>query len=130
MEKTNKKKGKRNYKSVHSGRLYINTTFNNTLATVTDEMGNSLCWSSTGESGFSGSRKSTPFAATVAIENALNKAKGFGLVEFSIFIKGAGPGREVIVNILKSQKFRIKMLADLTPIPHNGARPRKAKRNH
>lgn len=130
MAKKIKKKTRKNYRSVHSGRIYINTTFNNTVVTITDESGNALCWSSTGESGFSGSRKSTPFAATVTIENALNKAKNFGLSEFSVFVKGAGPGREVIVNILKTQKFKVKMLADLTPIPHNGSRPRKAKHNH
>ena len=84
-------------KVVPKGRLYVSATFNSTLATVTDEKGNVLCWSSTGESGFSGSRKSTPFAATVAVENALNKSRAFGLSEIDVYIKGIGPGRDVVL---------------------------------
>lgn len=116
-------------KVVPKGRLYISATFNSTLATVTDEKGNVLCWSSTGESGFSGSRKSTPFAATVAVENALNKSRAFGLSEIDVYIKGIGPGRDVVLNVLRAARLRLGMIVDRTPIPHNGTRSRKAKHN-
>jgi small subunit ribosomal protein S11 len=89
-----------------------------------------LCWSSTGEAGFSGSRKSTPFAATVAIENALNKARNFGMNEVDVYIKGIGPGRDVVMNVLRAFKVKINMIVDKTPVPHNGTRSRKAKHNH
>ncbi len=116
-------------KVVPKGRLYVSATFNSTLATVTDEKGNVLCWSSTGESGFSGSRKSTPFAATVAVENALNKSRAFGLSEIDVYIKGIGPGRDVVLNVLRAARLRLGMIVDRTPIPHNGTRSRKAKHN-
>ncbi len=114
---------------VSKGRIYVNATFNSTLASVTDDKGNVLCWSSTGESGFSGGRKSTPFAATVAIENALNKSKAFGLNEIDIYIKGIGPGRDVVLNVIRSAKMKVGMIVDRTPVPHNGTRSRKAKHN-
>ena len=116
-------------KVVPKGRLYVSATFNSTLATVTDEKGNVLCWSSTGESGFSGSRKSTPFAATVAVENALNKSRAFGLSEIDVYIKGIGSGRDVVLNVLRAARLRLGMIVDRTPIPHNGTRSRKAKHN-
>ena len=103
-------------KVVPKGRLYVSATFNSTLATVTDEKGNVLCWSSTGESGFSGSRKSTPFAATVAVENALNKSRAFGLSEIDVYIKGIGPGRDVVLNVLRAARLRLGMIVDRTPI--------------
>ncbi len=123
---TNKKKIT---KSVPKGRIYISATFNSTLASVTDDKGNVVCWSSTGESGFSGGRKSTPFAATVAVENALNKARNFGMNEIDVYIKGIGPGRDVVLNILRMNKFKVGMIVDRTPLPHNGTRSRKAKHN-
>lgn len=116
-------------KSVPKGRLYVTASFNSTLASVTDDQGNVLCWSTAGESGFSGARKSTPYAATITIENALNKARGFGIQSVSVFIKGPGPGRDVALRVLKAQGFKVTQIADLTPIPHNGTRPRKAKHN-
>ena len=116
-------------RTVSRGRLYISATFNNTLVSVTDEKGQVICWSSTGESGFSGSRKSTPYAATIAVENALNKAKNFGLQEVDIYIKGPGPGRDVALRVVRAQKLRVNMIVDSTPVPHNGTRPRKAKHN-
>lgn len=115
---------------VSKGRLYVSATFNSTMASVTDEKGNVLCWSSTGESGFSGSRKSTPFAATVAVENALNKSRAFGMNEIDVYIKGIGPGRDVVLNVLRAARLRVGMIVDRTPIPHNGTRSRKAKHNH
>lgn len=116
-------------KVVPKGRLYVTATFNSTLVSVTDEAGNVLCWSSTGESGFTGSRKSTPYAATITIENAINKAKAYGMHQFDVFIKGPGPGRDVALRVLRAQGSRVGMIADMTPIPHNGTKPRKAKHN-
>lgn len=126
---TNRNLKKKPARLVSKGRIYVNATFNSTLASVTDEKGNVLCWSSTGESGFSGGRKSTPFAATVAVENALNKSKAFGLNEIDIYIKGIGPGRDVVLNVIRSAKMRVGMIIDRTPVPHNGTRSRKAKHN-
>ncbi|AKM81188.1 MAG: 30S ribosomal protein S11 [Candidatus Pacebacteria bacterium GW2011_GWF2_38_9] len=124
IKKTQKKKVIR---VVPSGRLYVSATFNNTLVSITDEQGAVLCWSSTGEAGFSGSRKSTPYAATVALENAINKAKNYGMNKMDVFIKGPGPGRDVALRVLRAQGIRVSMIADLTPVPHNGTRPRKAR---
>lgn len=123
------KKPKKNLQVVPNGRIYITATFNNTLVSITDDKGNVLCWESTGGAGFSGSRKSTPYAATVTVENALNKAKAFGINNIDVFIKGPGPGRDVALRVIKAQRLRIGMIADMTPVPHNGTRPRKAKHN-
>jgi small subunit ribosomal protein S11 len=114
---------------VTKGNLYVTATFNNTLATVTDDQGNTLCWSSTGKVGFSGSRKSTPYAATVALEKLLEEARTFGLRELKVFIKGPGPGRDAALRVLKNSQFKIGQIADVTPIAHNGTRPRKKKHN-
>lgn len=114
---------------VPKGRLYVSATFNSTLASITDDQGNVICWSSTGESGFSGGRKSTPYAATVAVENALNKARNFGMNEVDVYIKGIGPGRDVVLNVLRMAKLKVGMIVDRTPMPHNGTRARKAKHN-
>lgn len=125
----NKKVVKKNIRSVQKGRLYVTATFNTTLVSVTDEQGNVLCWSTAGEAGFSGSRKSTPYAATITVENAINKARSFNMSSMDVFIKGPGPGRDVALRVLKAQGMRIGMIADMTPDPHNGTRPRKAKHN-
>jgi len=122
-----KNQTKKTNRVVPSGRLYVSATFNNTLVSITDEQGAVLCWSSTGEAGFSGSRKSTPYAATVALENAINKAKNYGMSKMDVFIKGPGPGRDVALRVLRAQGIRVSMIADLTPVPHNGTRPRKAR---
>jgi small subunit ribosomal protein S11 len=118
----------RKFKKVTKGRIYITATFNNTLITVTDEAGNTLCWGSTGKAGFKGSRKSTPFAATSAIENTLKTAKEYGLKEAKVFIKGPGPGRDAGLRVLRDAGIRVSMIADITPIPHNGCRPKKRRR--
>lgn len=123
------KKSNKPRRVVQRGNLYITATLNNTLASVTDETGAVLCWSSTGESGFTGSRKATPYAATVTVENAINKARQFGVSELSIYIKGPGPGRDVVLRVLRAQHIRLLALIDTTPDPHNGTRPRKAKHN-
>jgi len=114
---------------VQRGRLYVTATFNSTLASITDDNGNVVCWSSAGEAGFSGSRKSTPYAATITIENAINKAKQLGMQQMAVYIKGPGPGRDVALRVLRAQGIRVPMIVDMTPVPHNGTRPRKAKHN-
>lgn len=116
-------------RSVLKGNFYVTATFNNTVATVTDEQGNTLCWSSTGKVGFSGSRKSTPYAATMALEQVLEEAKQYGLKELKVFIKGPGPGRDAALRVLKNSNLKIGLIADVTPIAHNGTRPRKKKHN-
>lgn len=115
--------------AIPKGRLYVTATFNSTLVSVTDDNGNVVCWSTAGESGFTGSRKSTPYAATITVENAVNKAKAMGMNTMDVFIKGPGPGRDVTLRVLKAQGVKIGMIADMTPDPHNGTRPRKAKHN-
>lgn len=129
LKQNRKTKGNAATRAIPKGRLYVTATFNSTLASITDETGNVVCWSTAGESGFSGSRKSTPYAATITVENAVNKAKSMGMSTMDLFIKGPGPGRDVALRVLKAQGIRIGMIADMTPDPHNGTRPRKAKHN-
>lgn len=114
---------------VPRGRMYVTATFNSTLVSITDEIGNVLCWATTGESGFTGSRKSTPYAATVTLENAINKARAYGMREMDLYVKGPGPGRDVALRVLRAQRIKLGMIADLTPVPHNGTKPRKSKHN-
>lgn len=116
-------------KAIPRGNLYITATFNNTLVTVTDDQGNTIGWSSSGNSGFAGSRKSTPYAATMAIEKVLNQAKERGMREMKVFIKGPGAGRDAALRVLKNTQFHISLIADVTPIAHNGTKPRKKKHN-
>jgi small subunit ribosomal protein S11 len=124
-----KGKAKKSTKAVAKGRLYISSSFNNTLITVTNETGEVISWSSSGNAGFKGTRKSTPFAATSAVEKALNKAKvENGLKEVEIFIKGPGVGRDAALRAVRSADLKISMIADVTPIPHNGPRPKKKRR--
>ncbi len=122
-------KAKKTTRSIPRGRLYVTATFNSTLASITDDQGNVVCWSTAGESGFSGSRKSTPYAATITLENAIAKARSVGMNEMAVYIKGPGPGRDVALRVLKAQGIKINQIADMTPLPHNGTRPRKAKHN-
>ena len=110
------------------GRVYVTATFNNTLVTMTDEKGNVLCWGSSGASGFKGARKSTPYAATTAVETAARKAQTMGVREVEVFIKGPGAGRDAALRALKGVGMQITMIADVTPIPHNGVRPKKKRR--
>lgn len=122
-------KKKKITKAIPKGALYVTATFNNTLVSVTDEQGNTLCWSSTGRVGFSGSRKSTPYAATVALEKVLEEARQYGVRDLKVYIKGPGPGRDAALRVLKNSDFHLNLLADVTPIAHNGTRPRKKKHN-
>lgn len=110
------------------GRIYVTATFNNTIITVTDEQGNALFWGSCGSTGFKGARKSTPFAATTAVTKVAQRAKYAGLKEVEIYIKGPGPGREVAIKAIKNTGLNITLLADVTPIPHDGPRPKKKRR--
>ena len=111
-----------------SGRVYVSTTFNNTLVTVTNERGDAISWSSSGNMGYKGTRKSTPFAATQAIDKALQKAKKVGLNSVEVFIKGPGSGRDAALRAVRNSGLSISMIADITPIPHNGTRPKKKRR--
>jgi len=116
-------------KEVGFAKVFILASFNNTLVTITDEGGNTLVWGSSGSSGFKGTRKSTPFAATSAVEKAVNKAKGdFGIRQVDIYIKGPGPGRDAALRAIRGAGLKINLIADVTPIPHNGPRPKKKRR--
>jgi len=116
-------------KSIAKGVVYVAATFNNTVITVTDEMGNVLAWSSAGSLGFKGSKKSTPFAAQQAVEDALNKAKENGVKEVGIKVQGPGAGRDTAVkSIGATEGIRVTYLKDITPLPHNGCRPPKKRR--
>lgn len=119
---------KKSLRQVKKGRFYITATFNNTIITVTDQEGNTLCWGSAGTAGFRGARKSTPFAATTAVGKVIDKAKQFGIKEIEVYIKGPGPGRDAALRSLRGAGFFIDLIADVTPIPHNGVRPKKKRR--
>jgi len=110
------------------GRLYVQATFNTTKVTFTDTKGNVVCWSNAGTCNFKGARRSTPYAATTVIETGLKKAKELGLTELSVYIKGPGPGRDAAMRVLKNAGVDIGQIADITPIPHNGCRPKKPRR--
>lgn len=116
-------------KSIAKGIVYVAATFNNTVITITDEMGNVIAWSSAGSLGFKGSKKSTPYAAQQAVEDALNKAKEHGLKEVGIKVQGPGSGRETAVKSVGSfEGIKVTYLKDVTPLPHNGCRPPKRRR--
>ena len=113
---------------VTSGIAHIHATFNNTIVTITDRQGNTLCWSSTGIVKFSGSKKATPFAAQMAAEDAAKKALSLGVKEVEVFVKGPGSGRESAIRALQAAGLAITSIRDVTPIPHNGCRPPKRRR--
>jgi len=123
--RTTKKKVK---KSVVDGVVHIYSSFNNTIITICDRQGNTLCWATSGGSGFRGSRKSTPFAAQVAAQSAGERAQEYGLKNLEVNIKGPGPGRESAVRALNALGFKITNITDVTPVPHNGCRPPKKRR--
>jgi small subunit ribosomal protein S11 len=107
---------------------HIRATFNNTTVTITDTKGDTLCWASSGTCGFKGSRKSTPFAGQVAAQQAAEKAAKFGVKEIEVRVKGPGSGRESAITALQTAGMTVKLIEDVTPIPHNGCRPRKRRR--
>ncbi len=120
---------KKQIKHIEKGRVYITSTFNNTLITITDENGNTLGWGSAGSVGFKGTRKSTPFAATTAVDQVAKKViANHALKSVEVYIKGPGVGRDAALRALKSAGLVITMIADVTPIPHNGVRPKKKRR--
>lgn len=125
-KKTSTKKVKKN---VQHGRAFIQCSFNNTIVTITDLDGQTISWSSSGSNGFKGSRKSTPYAAQVAAENAVEKAKIHGLEKVDVIVKGVGPGREQAIRGLQAAGANVESITDTTPVAHNGTRPRKARRN-
>ena len=124
-EKPAKKKVRKN---VQSGVVHIQSTFNNTIVTITDVSGNVVAWSSAGVRGFKGSRKSTPFAAQLAAEDAAKKAMEHGVRNVTVYVNGPGSGRESALRALAAAGFKIALIRDLTPIPHNGCRPPKRRR--
>jgi small subunit ribosomal protein S11 len=119
---------KRERKNITSGVAHVNATFNNTMVTITDAQGNSIAWSSAGSQGFKGSRKSTPYAAQMAAEDAGKKAQDHGVKTIEVEVKGPGSGRESALRALQAVGFTITAIRDVTPIPHNGCRPRKRRR--
>ena len=126
ITKTIKKKKEK--RKVINGVAHITSSFNNTIITISDEQGNALAWSSSGSKGFKGSRKSTPFAAQVAAEDVGNKAKEYGIKNLRIEVSGPGSGRESALRSLQSVGYNITSIKDVTPIPHNGCRPKKQRR--
>jgi len=128
MAKPVTKTRKRVKKNVVDGIAHVHASFNNTIITITDRQGNTLGWSTSGGSGFRGSRKSTPFAAQVAAEKVGNVVKEFGVKNLEVNVKGPGPGRESAVRALNAAGFKITSIMDVTPIPHNGCRPPKKRR--
>ena len=119
---------RRERKNITAGVAHVNATFNNTMITITDAQGNTIAWSSSGSQGFKGSRKSTPFAAQVAAEQAGRRAMEHGMKSLEIQVKGPGSGRESALRALQAVGFQIASIRDVTPIPHNGCRPRKRRR--
>jgi len=127
-KKTTKSKKKSKLKITDHGRVYISATFNNTLVTITNNEGDTIAWGSAGAAGFKGTRKSTPYAASVAVENAVKKAKDMGLKTVDVFVKGPGSGRDSALRAIRSGGLSISLISDITPIPHNGPRPKKKRR--
>lgn len=125
--KTRSKKTHAHFKG-GQGRMYVKSTFNTTYVSFTDPDGNVVCWSSAGTCGFKGAKRSTPFAATTIIEEGLRKAKSLGLNSLEVYLKGPGPGKDAAIRVLKTAGIDINLLADTTPIPHNGCRPKKTRR--
>ncbi|MDX2223453.1 MAG: 30S ribosomal protein S11 [Rhodospirillaceae bacterium] len=119
---------KKERKNISSGIAHVNATFNNTMITITDVQGNSIAWSSAGTMGFKGSRKSTPYAAQIAAESAGKKAMEHGMKTLSVLVKGPGTGRESALRALQAVGFMVTSIQDVTPVPHNGCRPRKRRR--
>jgi small subunit ribosomal protein S11 len=128
MAKATTRPRRRERKNIASGVAHVNATFNNTMITISDAQGNTISWSSAGAQGFKGSRKSTPYAAQMAAEDAGNKAKEHGMQTLEVEVKGPGSGRESALRALQAVGLNITSIRDVTPIPHNGCRPRKRRR--
>ncbi len=128
VRSTRRKGVKKAKRTLSSGQVHIAATFNNTIVTVTDTAGNTVAWGSAGSAGFKGSRKSTPFAARLAAEQAIKAAMSMGLQEVDVYVKGPGPGRESAIRAVQALGLRITSISDITPVPHNGCRPPKKRR--
>lgn len=128
MAKVSKGAKKKAKKSVYEGNVYVQATFNNTIVTITDLQGNAVSWASAGGLGFRGAKKSTPYAAQTTAETAAKKAMDYGLRDVHVFVKGPGVGRESAIRSLGNLGLNVKSIRDVTPIPHNGCRPRKSRR--
>jgi len=128
MAKAKRPRKKKEKKNIPSGIAHIQSTFNNTIVTITDAKGNTVAWSSAGTQGFKGSRKSTPFAAQMAAQDAAKKAMEHGVRTVEVYLKGPGAGREAALRSLQSAGFQVTLIRDVTPIPHNGCRPPKRRR--
>ncbi|MBI4630171.1 MAG: 30S ribosomal protein S11 [Chloroflexi bacterium] len=115
-------------KSVAYGQAHIHATFNNTIVTVTDQQGNAVTWGSAGTAQFKGSRKSTPYAARMAAQQAVKNAMDMGMQEIDVYVKGPGPGREAAIRAIQGMGIRVRSIHDITPVPHNGCRPPKRRR--
>jgi small subunit ribosomal protein S11 len=128
MGRRRQRGGRKMRKNVPYGQAHIHATFNNTIITMTDQQGNTITWASAGTAGFKGSRKSTPYAARVAGEQAARQAIEHGMQEADVFVKGPGPGREAAIRSIQGSGLKVRSITDITPIPHNGCRPRKKRR--
>jgi small subunit ribosomal protein S11 len=134
MARTTKKAGgarrttKKVAKNIPYGQAHIHATFNNTIISMSDQLGNVVAWASAGTSGFKGSRKSTPYAARVAAQTVSENAQGQGMQEVDVYVKGPGPGREAAIRAIQSSGLKVRSITDVTPIPHNGVRPPKKRR--
>jgi small subunit ribosomal protein S11 len=127
-QKKSKKARRREKKSIPTGRAYIQSSFNNTIVTLTDPQGNVIAWGSSGSARFKGSRKGTPYAAQLAARDAVRKGMEHGLRQVEVYVKGPGSGREAAIRSLQASGLNVTSIRDVTPIPHNGCRPRKRRR--
>lgn len=126
--KKREKKEKKKSGKIGLAYIYVQSTFNNTIVTITDQEGNAVCWASAGSVGFKGTKKGTPFAAQIVADTASKKAFEYGIKDALVFVSGAGSGRESAVRALQAAGMNIKTIRDVTPIPHNGCRPKKRRR--
>lgn len=125
---TARRSAKKVVKNIPYGQAHVHATFNNTIVSMTDQLGNVISWASAGTSGFKGSRKSTPYAARMAAQTASENAQGQGMTEVDVFIKGPGPGREAAIRAIQGSGLKVRSITDVTPVPHNGVRPPKRRR--
>lgn len=129
QRRRDRRSSRREKKNIPVGQAHIHASFNNTIITITDLSGNTLCWASSGSSGFKGSRKSTPFAGQLAAQSAASSARSdFNMREIDVFVKGPGPGRESSIRSIQAAGLTVRSITDITPLPHNGCRPPKKRR--
>jgi small subunit ribosomal protein S11 len=128
MAKDKQKTKKKTDRLFEKARINVQATFNNTVINASDLEGESIAWATSGAAGFKGTRKSTPFAATTAVERLINRLREKGVKEVEVYIKGPGPGRDAVLRVVRGAGLQISLIADVTPIPHNGSRPKKKRR--